>query len=55
MKLFIHFFKLNDYIKTKTSGKGLRKVTGKFALFYLGYNLERAKYILGFQKIMEQA
>ena len=33
--------------------KGMRKVAGEFALFCLGYNLERAKNLLGFQKIME--
>ena len=33
--------------------RGLRKVTGEFALFCLGYNLERAKNLLGFQKMME--
>ena len=33
--------------------KGLRKVAGEFALFCLGYNLERAKNLLGFQKMME--
>lgn len=33
--------------------KGIRKVAGEFALFCLGYNLERAKNLLGFQKIME--
>lgn len=33
--------------------KGLRKVTGEFALFCLGYNIERAKNLLGFQKMME--
>lgn len=30
--------------------KGMRKVAGEFALFCLGYNLERAKNLLGFQK-----
>ena len=33
--------------------KGIRKVAGGFALFCLGYNLERAKNLLGFQKMME--
>lgn len=33
--------------------KGLRKVAGEFALFCLGYNLERAKNLLGFKKMME--
>ena len=33
--------------------RGLRKVTGEFALFCLGYNLERAKNLLGFQKMMQ--
>ena len=33
--------------------KGLRKVAGEFALFCLGYNLERAKNLLGFRKMME--
>lgn len=33
--------------------KGLRKVTGEFALFCLGYNIERAKNLLGFDKMME--
>ena len=33
--------------------KGLRKVTGEFALFYLGYNMERAKNLLGFEKMMQ--
>lgn len=33
--------------------KGLRKVTGEFALFCLGYNIERAKNLLGFNKMME--
>ena len=30
--------------------KGMRKVAGEFALFCLGYNLERAKNLLGFHK-----
>ncbi len=33
--------------------KGIRKVTGEFALFCLGYNIERAKNLLGFDKMME--
>lgn len=33
--------------------KGLRKVAGEFALFCLGYNIERAKNLLGFGKMME--
>lgn len=33
--------------------KGLKKVTGEFALFCLGYNIERAKNLLGFEKMME--
>lgn len=33
--------------------RGLRKVAGEFALMCLGYNLERAKNLLGFQKMME--
>lgn len=33
--------------------KGMRKVAGGFALFCLGYNLERAKNLLGFHKMME--
>lgn len=33
--------------------KGIRKVTGEFALFCLGYNIERAKNLLGFEKMME--
>lgn len=33
--------------------KGIQKVAGEFALFCLGYNLERAKNLLGFQKMME--
>lgn len=32
--------------------KGLRKVTGEFALLCLGYNIERAKNLLGFNKMM---
>lgn len=33
--------------------RGMRKAAGEFALFCLGYNLERAKNLLGFQKMME--
>ena len=33
--------------------RGLRKVTGEFALLCLGYNFERAKNLLGFDKMME--
>ena len=33
--------------------RGLKKVAGEFALFCLGYNLERAKNLLGFEKMME--
>ena len=33
--------------------KGLRKVTGEFALFCLGCNMERAKNLLGFEKMMQ--
>ena len=32
--------------------RGLRKVTGEFALLCLGYNIERAN-LLGFEKMME--
>ena len=33
--------------------KGLRKVTGEFALMCLGYNIKRSKNLLGFEKMME--
>lgn len=33
--------------------RGIRKVAGEFALYCLGYNLERAKNLLGFNKMME--
>ena len=33
--------------------KGLRKVAGEFALFCLGYNIERARNLLGFNKMMK--
>lgn len=33
--------------------KGMRNVEGEFALFCLGYNLERAKNLLGFNKVMQ--
>ena len=32
--------------------KGMRKVTGEFALMCLGYNIKRAKNLLGFEKMM---
>ena len=32
---------------------GMRKVTGEFALMCLGYNIKRAKNLLGFTKMME--
>ncbi|MDO4544952.1 MAG: transposase [Bacillota bacterium] len=32
--------------------RGLQKVEGEFALFYLGYNIERAKNLLGFKKMV---
>lgn len=32
---------------------GIKKVAREFALFYLGYNIERAKNLLGFDKMME--
>ncbi len=32
--------------------EGLRKVRGEFALFCLGYNIERARNLLGFEKMM---
>ena len=32
---------------------GIKKVTEEFALFCLGYNIERAKNLLGFGKMME--
>ncbi len=32
---------------------GIRKVTGEFALFCLGYNIARARNLLGFDKMME--
>ena len=32
--------------------RGLKKVEGEFALFCLGYNIERAKNLLGFEKLM---
>ena len=45
------------YAKQEKFGKlalrGLRKVTGEFALLCLGYNIERAKNLLGFEKMME--
>lgn len=33
--------------------RGLRKVTGEFVLICLGYNIERTKNFLGFEKLME--
>ena len=33
--------------------RGIKKVEGEYALFCLGYNLERAKNLLGFDKMME--
>lgn len=33
--------------------KGLRKVEGEFALMCIGYNLKRAKNLLGFERMME--
>lgn len=33
--------------------RGLRKVSGEFALMCLGYNIKRAKNLLGFDKMME--
>lgn len=33
--------------------RGLRKVTGEFALMCLGYNIKRAKNLLGYEKMME--
>lgn len=33
--------------------RGIRKVAGEFALLCLGYNIERAKNLLGFNKMME--
>lgn len=33
--------------------KGMKNVEGEFALFCLGYNLERAKNLLGFNKVMQ--
>ena len=33
--------------------KGKRMVAGEFALWCLAYNLERAKNLLGFDKMME--
>ncbi len=33
--------------------RGLRKVTGEFAFMCLGYNIKRAKNLLGFEKMME--
>lgn len=33
--------------------KGIKKVEGEFALFCLGYNIERAKNLLGFNKMIK--
>jgi len=33
--------------------RGMRKVDGEFALLCLGYNITRAKNLLGFNKMME--
>jgi len=33
--------------------KGMRKVAGEFALMCLGYNIKRARNLLGFDKMME--
>lgn len=33
--------------------RGIRKVAGEFALMCLGYNIKRAKNLLGFEKMME--
>lgn len=33
--------------------RGMEKVDGEFALFCLGYNIERAKNLLGFDRLME--
>ena len=33
--------------------KGMRKVAGDFAVFCLGTNLEKARKLLGVQKMME--
>ena len=33
--------------------KGMRKVTGEFALMCLGYNIKRAKNLFGFEKMMK--
>ena len=33
--------------------KGMRKVAGEFALMCLGYNIKRAKNLLGFEKMMK--
>lgn len=33
--------------------KGIEKVTGEFALMCLGYNIKRAKNLLGFEKMMD--
>lgn len=33
--------------------RGMRKVTGEFALMCMGYNIKRAKNLLGFERMME--
>ena len=33
--------------------RSMRKTEGETALMFLGYNLERAKNLLGFEKLME--
>ena len=33
--------------------RGIRKVTGEFALMCLGYNIKRARNLLGFEKMLE--
>jgi hypothetical protein len=33
--------------------KGLKKVDGEFALSCLAYNIERARNLLGFDRLME--
>ena len=33
--------------------RGLQKVEGEFALSCLGYNIERAKNLIGFEKMMK--
>lgn len=33
--------------------RGMKNVEGEFALFCLGYNMERVKNLLGFEKVMQ--